>query len=321
MITQIAEIKRFIGNTPVKKLNLPESEASLYAKLEYYNLTGSVKDRPAVHIMGKAVENGLINKDTYVVESTSGNFGIALATVCKSIGVRFIPVLDPNTSPEKEKMLKLLSHRIIHVTERDETGGFLLNRIKAVEEFKAKNANTFHPNQYENPNNYGSYSLSLAEEIIRDFPRLDYLFVSVSSGGTIVGLAKRLKQHYPSVKIVPVDVSGSLIFSSMPGIRHIPGLGSGKRCIFLDEVDLEECMILHEEKIVEGCQSLLKEQNLFAGGSSGAVYYAAREYLTAHARAGEKGLIICPDRGNDYINTIYNPAWIEEKYHSEHAVI
>lgn len=133
----LARIESLIGNTTLLKLDEPL--ANIYTKLEYENFFGSIKDRAALFIMKKAILTGAIHPDNIVIESTSGNFGIALAGICKMLGLKFIPVIDPNICLQKEQLLKLLAYDIIKVTQRDKTGGYLLNRLKVVSEFLAAN--------------------------------------------------------------------------------------------------------------------------------------------------------------------------------------
>jgi N-(2-amino-2-carboxyethyl)-L-glutamate synthase len=197
-ISALRSIETLIGNTPLHKLSFPFG--NLYTKLEYTNCYGSIKDRPALFIIKKLVASGEIHSKTTVIESTSGNFGIALAGICRAIGIKFIAVYDPNIAVQKENLLRLLCYDVIKVEARDETGGFLLNRIKTVKDFIDCNEFSCNPNQYENENNYLSYYYTLGEEICRNFDKLDFAFISVSSGGTIIGLSQKLKEKFPRIK-------------------------------------------------------------------------------------------------------------------------
>jgi cysteine synthase A len=295
-----------IGNTDLCKLDF---FCRLYAKLEFQNLFGSIKDRPAYYILKKAIDNETINKDTIVIESTSGNFGIALAGICRSLGIRFIPVIDPNISRQKEQLLRLTSYRVIKVTEKDDTGGYLLTRIKTVKDFLSKNPNCFSPNQYENPDNYLAYYHTLGGEICSSFQRLDYVFISVSSCGTIIGLSRRLKEKFPAVKVIAVDVEGSLIFQDAPKPRVIPGMGAAMRSPLLDLAYIDKVSILSQEEIVGGCRELLEKHQLFTGPSSGAAYIAARRMLEEEADKNTVALFISPDHGLSYLDNIYSFEW------------
>ncbi|WP_340199333.1 pyridoxal-phosphate dependent enzyme [Ascidiimonas sp. W6] len=303
LIEKINRLEKLIGNTPNYQLDF--QKVNLYAKLEFNSFMGSIKDRPAVYAFKKAIESGEINESTTIVESSSGNFATGLAGVCKCLGLKFIAVVDPFITEEKEKNLSFLAHKIIKVAEKDYTGGYLLSRIETVKRLVAKNENYFSINQYSNPNNYGSYYNTLAIEIIRDFDRLDYLFVAVSTGGTVTGLSLRLKEQFPNLKVIAVDIEGSLAMGGIPKPRSISGMGSSKESEFIKLGSIDHQLILSQQEIINGCNELFYEQMIFAGGSSGAVYTAAKMMLEYELDPNSKALIICPDRGHAYINKVY----------------
>ncbi|AEV98680.1 Cysteine synthase [Niastella koreensis GR20-10] len=304
----IKQISPLIGNSKLYKLKFPYG--NLYTKLENQNFFGSIKDRPAFYIIAKAIEQGIINENTTVIESTSGNFGIALASICKALAVKFVAVIDPNISAEKEQVLRLKGAGILKVTDTDETGGYLLNRIKTVKRFIAVNDNVYQPNQYENPDNYMSYYHSLGNEIVNSFSSLDYAFISVSTGGTITGLSNKLKEHFKNIKIIAVDIEGSMIFSDKPAIRKISGMGASMRTVFYEQALIDDFVILSQAEIVKGCNDLLSEHNLFLGGSAGAAFAAAGKVLKKLNKTNLNAIFISPDAGNSYIDTIYNSDWV-----------
>lgn len=312
LLSEAEKLMCRVGINPPVKLDHPRQ--NLFAKLEFSPFMGSIKDRPALYIMKKAIEDGLVHKDSTVIESSSGNFALALAGICMKLGIKFIPVIDPNILPEKEQLLKLLSHRIIKVDELDHSGAYLLTRLATVKRNVQEIPHCFNPNQYENPNNYMAYYHTLGKDMADYFDRLDYLFVSVSSGGTITGLSKRLKEKFPHLRVVAVDVKGSLIFRNTPGRRLIPGMGSGMRTAFFEHALIDDVVMLSEEDIIKGCHELLNRHSVFAGGSSGAAYLAAKQYLQQDGRTDLNALFICPDKGNTYLNTVYNPQWVKDNY-------
>lgn len=306
----IADLDRIVHHTPLLKLK--HSDQHLYAKLEYTNLMGSIKDRAACYILKNAISQGRIDESSVIVESTSGNFGVALAVLCKKLGLKFVPVIDANITQEKEALLEALAHEIVKVEERDSTGGYLLNRLAKVQELLRELPGSFNPNQYENPDNYLSYYHTLASEICDSFTRLDFAFVSVSTGGTVTGLSLRLKEKFPGVKIIAVDIEGSVVFGQTPCIRRISGLGSSFRTPIIEHALIDNVMILSHQQIVEGCNMLLREQGIFAGGSSGAAYYAAVSTLESMRSKGQQAVFICPDKGSAYLDTIYNQKWVDQ---------
>ncbi|SKA44793.1 cysteine synthase A [Chitinophaga eiseniae] len=313
----LSGLENLIGNSPLYKCTGP---GAVYAKLEYHNLMGSIKDRPALYILKNAIARGLVGPESTVIESTSGNFGIALAGICNRLGLKFIPVVDPNITEEKAAVLRMLSWKVVKVEERDETGGFLLNRIREVQRLVKTVPGAFNPNQYENDDNYLCYYHTLGREINNNFGRLDHVFVSVSSGGTITGLSMRLKEKFPRLKIIAVDVEGSLIFSDKPAVRRLSGLGSSMRTAMIDKALIDEAMVLSQWDIVQGCHSLLKEQNILGGASAGAVFRAMQLFNEKYHinNGGNINLLIIPDNGSAYMNSIYNETWVKANIQNIH---
>ena len=311
MLEEVLKIRKLIGNTPL--VNLEQDYGfNLFAKLEYNNFSGSIKDRAANNILYHGIYDDLINPNTTIVESSSGNFGISTALHCNRLGIKFTAVVDPNINQINLKLLKLFADKVVMIKEPDETGGYLLNRIRMVNKLVDGQKNHFWTNQYGNENNYKGYA-ELANEIVKAFTRLDYLFVSTSSCGTITGLSKYVKQYFPDVQVIATDIEGSMIFSSKKIKRYIPGIGAGKQAVFLEHAEVDDYMILTHEEIIEGCQNLLKKHSIFAGGSSGACYYGAIKYLqNLKVDPATNAVIICPDRGVPYIDSVYNEEWVNE---------
>jgi cysteine synthase A len=309
LINKLEALAPFIGNTPLRKLKT--KRADLFVKLEYNNLSGSVKDRAAFNIVRNAVRHGLINPHTVVTESSSGNFAIALAFILRKIGVRFIPVIDPVINHDYERKLNLLCDEVVKVTLPDKNGGYLISRLEQVKYTLANRANVYWPNQYGNPNNSLAYYHTLGSEICQSFDRLDVVFVAVSTGGTIAGLSRKLREKFPRVKIVAVDVEGSVIFGSKPAKRYISGLGSSIVPPVMSQAHVDEVVHVAQLDIIQGCKDLLDEHSIFGGGSSGAVYWAVKEAMLA-GRIGkaDKVLFVSPDKGDAYMDTIYNPLWV-----------
>lgn len=309
MLEKLENIRLLIGNTRLIKLQVPN--ADVYAKLEYTNLFGSVKDRAAYYIVSEAIKSGQLTADHFIVESSSGNFAIALMGICNLLGIPFVPVIDPNINEEYEKLLRL-SCEVVKVQEKDQTGGYLLTRINTVKEILEKYRNAFWTDQYSNINNYLGYYHGLGAELCGSFKKLDYVFVGVSSGGTITGVSRRLKEHFPNVKIIAVDIEGSLIFGDVPRKRYISGIGASKRSELVEHAKIDEVIKVTHLNIIDGCRRLLREQSLFAGASSGACYYAVSKYFKDRTANGRKPVVafICPDKGSAYLNNIYDDAWV-----------
>jgi cysteine synthase A len=303
-----------IGNTPMVKI---ESEGlehiNLYAKLEYYNPTGSVKDRAASYIIKKALGLKEINKDTTLIESSSGNFGIALANYCKKFSLKFYCVVDPHICPINEYLIKTLSFRMIKVTEPDENGGYLLKRIEKVKELLRDIPNSYWVNQYGNPYNAEAYKETLGREICSELKNIDYVFLEVSSGGTITGVSQKVKEVFPKAKIIAVDIVGSVIFGGCPQKRHIPGMGSSMVPSILRSAKIDDVSVTDEVSTIRMCHELLEKNNIFVGGSSGSVFSAIKKYFLNRKFDKKPNIVaIFADRGDRYANTIYNDNWCDD---------
>lgn len=307
MLSDLEKIKYLLENSAVVKLNVPS--INVYAKLEYNNFSGSIKDRAAFNILREAIKDGLVNNDSHIIESSSGNFAIALMSICQRLGLKFTAVVDPNINKGYESLLRL-GCNVEMVDEIDATGGYLLTRISKVEDLCRKNPNFFWTNQYDNPNNYLGYYDSLGKEICDHFEKLDYIFIAVSSGGTITGIAKRLKENFPNIKVIGVDIEGSVVFGAKPGKRYVSGLGASKVPSILDLSLIDDVVHVSHMELIQGCNMLLNEQSIFAGGSSGAAYFALKNYEGYSTKDKPNVLFICADKGYTYLDTIYNKDWI-----------
>jgi cysteine synthase A len=302
--------ERVIRETPVVRLEALNLE--LYAKLEYMNGIGSVKDRPALWILKRAIERGDIVPGTTIVESSSGNFACALATFSVMLQLEFVPVIDPNIAPINEAYLRATCSRVIKVDERDDTGGFLKTRLRVVKTLLAEQARSYWPNQYENADGAAAHYHLTGAEICRAVPDADYVFLGVSSAGTIAGVSRRVKESMPSAKVIAVDVEGSVIFGQPAKRRVIPGLGSSITPGLLKHALIDGLEIVSECASVRACHELLSVHGLFVGGSSGAVYAAIQQYFAREPprAARPKVVFLCCDRGSSYITSLYNSQWL-----------
>ncbi|WP_291584162.1 2,3-diaminopropionate biosynthesis protein SbnA [Clostridium sp. UBA6640] len=304
-------IFNMVGNTPIINLKGEGLEnINFYAKLEGVNPTGSVKDRAAQYIINKVEREEMINKDTIIIESSSGNFGIALSAYCKSKGLNFYCVIDPLISETNEMLIRKFSSKVIKVTERDKNGAYLLTRIKKVNDLIDRDSNSYWVNQYANEYNCEAYYNTLALEMCNDVENIDYVFVGVSSGGTITGVSRKVKKVYPNAKVIAVDIVGSVIFGGEPQKRYIPGIGSSKVPEILRLALIDEVMTIDERDVVRECNNLLLEHKIFAGGSSGAVFAAVKKYFKDKSFKTKPNVVtLFADRGDRYANTVYDEEW------------
>jgi 2,3-diaminopropionate biosynthesis protein SbnA len=283
---------------------------NLFAKLEYVNPVGSIKDRAAYWILKRAADRGEIDERTTVIESSSGNFASALAAFTRLIGVRFIPVIDPNISPTYESFLRRLCPTVVKVEERDDTGGFLKTRLDMVKQLCASIPGAYWTNQYGNLDAVDAHYQLTAAEICAEFDSLDYVFIGVSTAGTIAGVSRRLKECYPGVRVIAVDTEGSVIFGGPPRKRTIPGIGSSIVPPLVLQAVIDDVVLVPERETVCACGEMLMEHGLFVGGSSGSAYAAVKRYA-AKMPGGPRPtvLFLCADRGTAYLDTVFDPEW------------
>jgi 2,3-diaminopropionate biosynthesis protein SbnA len=303
-----------VGKTPLIKVQIDGNPyVNLYAKLEFMNPTGSVKDRAASTILKECFRRGIIDAKTTIIESSSGNFGVALAAYCQLYKLRFVCVIDPNITAMNEMLLRSFNAEIVKVEVPDQHGGYLLTRIKKVKEIMRQTENIYWTDQYNSSLNALAYYESLGGELCRQFDNIDYVFAGVSSGGTISGMSRRIKEHFPQACIVAVDSVGSVIFDGVPQKRYIPGIGSSMRPGILREAMIDETVLVEESQAVRMCHQLLRKHFLFAGGSSGSVVAAVHKYFeTRPVNRPVDVVAILADKGEKYMTTVYNKAWYED---------
>ncbi|MFC9538779.1 2,3-diaminopropionate biosynthesis protein SbnA [Lysinibacillus sp. NPDC056959] len=309
MLKKLKELEPYIGNTPIVKIE--NDYINLFAKLEYHNLMNNIKARTAYNILKSAIERGDITEQSTVIESSSGNLAVSLAILCKKIGIKFIPVIDSNINPAYENILRILSHQVVKITNRDETGGFLISRLEKVHELCKEIATSYWTNQYENDDNFLAHYEGTGKELAGYFNRLDYAFIGVGTGGTISGISQRLKKTFPQIKVIAVDSEGSLIFQNVPRKRYLPGIGSSIKPSILKHALIDDVIHVEEVRAIEGCHELLNKHSIFAGASSGSVYFAVQEYFQkVHFSTKPNVVFLCPDSGMPYTDTVYNQEWV-----------
>lgn len=300
-----------IGQTPLVALKrlFPSPEQEVIAKLEFLNPGGSVKDRPARFIIEQGLKDGHITAQTHLIESSSGNMGIALAMVARVYGLTFTCVVDPKIALTNLRILKQLQANIEMVTTPDEQHGYLKTRIRRVHELLESIPASQWINQYANQLHWQAHYWSTGNEICEQLDRApDCLVIAVSTTGTILGLARRLRESYPQLRVIAVDAVGSVIFGAPPGPRDIPGIGASRTPELLRKDEIDEVVYVNDYESLQGCRDLVAREGIFAGGSSGSVVAALRKLLPTFP-ASYRVLTLFPDRGERYLNTIYDDAW------------
>ena len=292
-----------IGNTPLVRLNRITKgvKAEIVAKLESFNPLGSVKDRIGVAMILDAEDRGLINRDTVIIEPTSGNTGIALAFVCAARGYRLILTMPDTMSAERRQLLAAFSAELVLTPGAEGMPG----AIKKAEQLSSENPNYFMPQQFQNQANPEVHRFTTAEEIWRDTNgKVDIVVSGVGTGGTITGVTEVLKKRKPAFKAIAVEPAGSPILSGgKAGSHKIQGIGAGfvPDVLKLDLVD--EIIKVTNEDAGAIARRLAKEEGIMAGISSGAATWAALEIARRPANEGKLIVVILPDTGERYLST------------------
>ena len=288
-----------IGNTPVVKVNFKdENIADVYVKLEKFNLSGSVKDRAALGMIEAAEKEGLLKEGSVIIEPTSGNTGIALALIGRLKGYKVIIVMPDTMSIERRSTLKAYGAELILT---DGTKG-MGEAIAVAEKLAAENSNYFLPQQFNNKANPEKHYETTAKEIIDDFKIIDAFVAGVGTGGTIVGVAKRLKERSKDTKVVGVVPSTSAVLSGEnPGKHSIQGIGTGFIPKNYDASVVDEIVKISSEEAVEYAKKASHDFGLFVGISSGANIAAAYQVAKKLGK-GKIVVTIAPDGGEKYLS-------------------
>lgn len=304
-------IPSLIGNTPLVHLSKLFPDYEVYGKMEMLNPAGSIKDRTSKFIIEESLKMGLIDKDTIIIESTSGNMGIGLAQICMYHGLKLHLVVDPYINRQTFHLLHAFGAKVEIVKEADESGSYLKKRIARVDELLDEYPNSFWTQQYENPLNPLTHHQTAKEIVSQLGIAPDYIFIATSTCGTLMGFADYCNQYHTKTSVVPVDAQGSVIFGGKPEKRVIPGFGASKPSSFVDRDLLAEPVLIEEWESIIGCKQLLKHEAILAGGSTGALVAAVQK---SGIMPGENAVIIICDRGERYLDTIYSDDWIRKNY-------
>ncbi len=295
-----------IGNTPLLELGNfnreHDTRATIIGKLEYFNPGGSVKDRIGYSMIEDAEAKGLLNKDSIIIEPTSGNTGIALAFIAAAKGYRLILTMPETMSLERRNLLKALGAELV-LTPGPEG---MVGAIKKADELHAEYDNSFLPQQFKNAANPEIHRKTTAEEIWNDTDGNVDIFVSgVGTGGTITGVGEVLKQRNPDVKIVAVEPFDSqVIAGGKPGPHKIQGIGAGFVPDILNTSIIDEIIPVKNEDALRTGRKLAKTEGLIVGISSGAAVYAALQLALREENKGKRIVVILPDTGERYLSTL-----------------
>jgi cysteine synthase A len=304
-----------IGDTPMPAVDLVIGGVArgVHLKLEGYNPGGSIKDRTALSLIESLERRGALRPGATVIDSTSGNLGVALAMIARARGYEFVAVVDPKTTDENLAKMTGMGAHLEKVSQPDETGGYLLSRLARVRELCASSEAFVWTDQYSNPANPDAHFRSTGPEIYRDMDgRVDVVFVAVSTGGTLAGVGRYFRTVSPRTKVVGVDARGSVVFGGPPAPRLLTGIGSSRRSSFLTPDLVDEHRMVGDAGAFAFCRALDAAAGIKVGGSSGAVLAGCAEYLAEHPEA-RRVACICADRGENYATSIFDDGWLSAR--------
>lgn len=304
-----------IGNTPIKAVDLllQGKTRTIYLKLEGENPTGSMKDRTGYALIQHFEAQGVLSENSVIIESTSGNLGVALAFLCKARGYRFIAVVDPKTTQENIAKMRMLGAHIDMVEKADIQGGYLLSRLERVRELRRMYKHYIWTDQYANPANPRIHYTCTGPEIYQQMDtRVDAVFVPVSTGGTLAGISRFFRETSLKTKIIAVDALGSVIFGFPPAPRKLTGIGSSQASLFIKRSLYNAHILMSDQEAFNFCRELYERTGIKVGGSSGAVLAACVQYLQTHSNIS-RAVCICADSGENYTSTIFNDEWLCEQ--------
>ena len=305
----MSEIKNgfldLVGQTPLVRLNnlikKEGLEADVLAKLEYFNPAGSVKDRIAKEMILDALEKGLINENTTLIEPTSGNTGIGLSAVATALNLKIIITMPETMSVERRNLMKAYGAELVLTPGSEGMKG----AIAKAKVLASQIENSFIPGQFENPANPQAHYKTTGPEIYEQTEgKVDIFVAGVGTGGTISGIGKYLKEQNPNVKVVAVEPASSPVLSTGKGGAHkIQGIGAGFVPETLDTKIYDEIITVENEDAFATGKEMAKTEGILVGISSGAALYAAKELAKREENAGKTIVVLLPDGGDRYLST------------------
>lgn len=299
---------------------LPEGNA--YLKLEGLNPAGSIKLKTALGLIDDLELGGYLKPGSRLIESSSGNLGVALSMICATKGYRFTCVTDPLASEHNLILMRAAGAYVIQVDERDESGGYLGTRIRCIEEHLKADPELVWTNQYANTAGPRAHADSTAQEILREFDSVDYLFVGTGTTGTLMGCLDRFRKQSPGTRVIAVDAHGSVTFGFPPARRRLPGLGTSRRPGLrdLDGNQPDEVVRVEETDAIRACRRLAIDRGVFVGASTGAVV-AAMLQRGRNFPPDATLVAVSPDMGDRYAQTIYDEDWVLQNYGADVAAV
>jgi len=290
-----------VGSTPLIKLNKIDTTlfGNIYAKCEFLNPTGSIKDRIALYILQEGLKNKTINQDTHIIEATSGNTGVALASICVSLGLKLTIVMPESMSIERQKLMKVFGINLVLTSASSGMQG----SIDKAQELQKTIPNSIILDQFTNKNNPKAH-ITTAKEILDSLENIDIFVASVGTGGTLSGIGKVLKQHNPSIKIVAIEPYNSAVLTKGLNQPHkIQGIGAGFIPKTLDTNIYDEVVTVKDDDAINMAKELITKEGLLVGISSGANVYVAQQLAKQKENKDKNIVTILCDTAQRYMST------------------
>ncbi|QCT99846.1 cysteine synthase A [Campylobacter hyointestinalis subsp. hyointestinalis] len=294
-------VKELIGNTPLVKINKFGNNATILAKCEFLNPSHSVKDRAAFNMIKRAMEDGKIDKNSVIIEPTSGNTGVGLAMVCAELGLKMILTMPSSMSVERQKLLKAFGAKLVLTEPKYGMQGAVDKALELAKE----NPNSFIPSQFDNPANPEMHKITTAVEILNDTDgKVDIFVAGFGTGGTVSGVGAVLKERNPNIKIIAVEPEKSpLITKGEAGPHAIQGIGANFIPKNLNQSIIDEFITVSNEDAMNTTKALARTEGLLVGISSGANVYAAKTIAERKENQGKTIVTVLCDTGERYLST------------------
>lgn len=293
-------VTEMIGNTPVLKINNIKTPANIFVKCEFMNPASSIKDRISYAMVKDALDSGMITKDSVIIEPTSGNTGVGLASVCASLGIKLIITMPESMSIERRRIMGIFGAKL-ELTPKEKG---MKGAIEKANELKDKIPNSIILNQFANPSNPKIHKLTTAKEILESFGdiKIDIFAAGIGTGGSISGIGEVLKENNPNIEIFAIEPADSPVLSGgNPGAHKIQGIGAGFVPETLNTKIYKEVIKVSANDAFAGARELASKEGLLVGISSGANFYIAKELAKKHP--GKNILTVLNDTGERYLST------------------